>query len=145
MGFPYLKGGRYAASMPSLTSREVLDDLPLSYRQLDRLVRAGILRGEVRAAPGKGGRRLYEPDDVIALRVVAALRRCGMPVAVLRRHAPNIRAACARSGPDQYLIADRERVRVVSSRDLMGAIRGSAAALVLAMRAVLVPNAGAKR
>lgn len=75
-------------------ARAVLALIGISYRQLDHWARTGLVRSSLRAASGRGSRRVYSFQDLVALRVVGQLREAGVSVrsirkavAFLKRHA----------------------------------------------------------
>lgn len=67
----------------------------VSYKQLDHWAITGVLRPAVRAATGKGSRREYDFQDLVALKVAKRLRDEGISLqkirktlAYLRKHYP---------------------------------------------------------
>lgn len=57
----------------------------ISYRQLDYWTTTGLVRASYSAANGSGTQRLYSPDDVTTVTTIAALRRFGLSLAMIRR------------------------------------------------------------
>jgi predicted RNase H-like HicB family nuclease/DNA-binding transcriptional MerR regulator len=57
----------------------------VSYRNLDYWARTGLVRSSIRAAGGKGSRRVYAFQDLVALRLVKQLRAAGIPLQAIRR------------------------------------------------------------
>jgi DNA-binding transcriptional MerR regulator/predicted RNase H-like HicB family nuclease len=66
-------------------ARAVLQLTGVSYRQLDHWARTGLVRSSVRQAAGRGSRRVYSFQDLVALRVVGQLREAGVSVQAIRR------------------------------------------------------------
>lgn len=63
----------------------VLELIGISYRQLDHWARTGLVGSSVRPASGRGSRRVYSFQDLVALRVVSQLRETGVSVQTIRR------------------------------------------------------------
>lgn len=57
----------------------------ISYRQLDYWTSTGLVAASYSSANGSGTQRLYSPDDVSAITAIAALRRFGLSLAMIRR------------------------------------------------------------
>lgn len=57
----------------------------VSYRQLDHWARTGLVGSSIRQAAGRGSRRVYSFQDLVALRVVGQLRDAGVSVQTIRR------------------------------------------------------------
>ncbi len=57
----------------------------ITYRQLDHWAKTRLVGSSVRQAGGKGSRRAYSFQDVVALRVVAELRRAGLSLQSIRQ------------------------------------------------------------
>lgn len=57
----------------------------ISYRQLDYWTTTGLVTASYGGAKGSGTQRLYSPDDVAVVTAVAALRRFGLSLAMIRR------------------------------------------------------------
>ncbi|MBK9516169.1 MAG: MerR family transcriptional regulator [Anaeromyxobacter sp.] len=66
-------------------ARAVLQLIGISYRQLDHWARTGLVRSSVRQATGRGSRRVYSFQDLVALRVVGQLREAGVSVQTIRK------------------------------------------------------------
>jgi DNA-binding transcriptional MerR regulator len=73
-----MSGSGYGASA-------VLQLIGISYRQLDHWARTGLVRSSVRQASGRGSRRVYSFQDLVALRVVGQLREAGVSVQTIRK------------------------------------------------------------
>jgi DNA-binding transcriptional MerR regulator len=63
----------------------VLQLIGISYRQLDHWARTGLVRSSVRQASGRGSRRVYSFQDLVALRVVGQLREAGVSIQTIRK------------------------------------------------------------
>jgi DNA-binding transcriptional MerR regulator len=57
----------------------------VSYRQLDYWARTRLVGSSIRQAAGRGSRRVYSFQDLVALRVVGQLRDVGVSVQAIRR------------------------------------------------------------
>src|SRR2546427_13041588 len=57
----------------------------VTYRQLDYWARTGLLGSSIRQAAGRGSRRAYSFEDLVALRVVARLLGAGVSLQAVRR------------------------------------------------------------
>jgi DNA-binding transcriptional MerR regulator len=66
-------------------STVVLKLTGVTYRQLDYWARTGLVGSSIRQAAGRGSRRVYSFQDLVALRVVARLLRAGVSLQRLRR------------------------------------------------------------
>lgn len=66
-------------------ARAVLALTGISYRQLDHWARTGLVRSSLKQAAGRGSRRVYSFQDLVALRVVGQLRGAGASVQTIRR------------------------------------------------------------
>lgn len=62
---------------PGLSSSQVCDLTGATYRQLDYLVRTGLLRPTLAAANGSGTQRRFSRDQVPVVRLILRLRRLG--------------------------------------------------------------------
>ena len=58
----------------------------ISYRQLDYWDKTGLLRPSIRAARGKGSRRVYSFEDLVELRVIAGLLAVGVSLRKAARY-----------------------------------------------------------
>ena len=66
-------------------SNVVLDLTGITYRQLDYWARTRLVGSSIRAAAGRGSRRVYSFEDLVALRVVAGLLGAGVSLKAVRR------------------------------------------------------------
>ena len=66
-------------------ARAVLKLTGVSYRQLDHWARTGLVRSSVKQASGRGSRRVYSFQDLVALRVAGQLREAGVSVQAIRK------------------------------------------------------------
>jgi DNA-binding transcriptional MerR regulator len=57
----------------------------LSYRQVIHWDATGLIKPSVKAAAGRGSRRIYSFEDLVELRVVAMLRKAGVSLQAVRR------------------------------------------------------------
>jgi len=57
----------------------------ITYRQLDYWTRTRLVGSSIREASGRGSRRVYSFEDLVALRVVARLVRAGVSLQAIRR------------------------------------------------------------
>jgi predicted RNase H-like HicB family nuclease len=57
----------------------------VTYRQLDYWARTGLVGSSIRQAAGRGSRRVYSFEDLVALRVVARLLKAGVSLQGVRR------------------------------------------------------------
>lgn len=57
----------------------------VTYRQLDYWARTGLVGSSIRQATGRGSRRVYSFQDLVALRVVARLLKAGVSLQAVRR------------------------------------------------------------
>jgi DNA-binding transcriptional MerR regulator/predicted RNase H-like HicB family nuclease len=86
----------------------------ISYRNLDYWARTGLVRASIRAAGGRGTRRLYAFEDLVALRVVKQLRGAGIPLQAIRRAVRYLQMHAEKPLTTLALIADGKRVLVNS-------------------------------
>jgi len=84
----------------------------VSYRNLDYWARTGLVRSSVRQADGKGTRRVYAFEDLVALRVVKRLRDVGVPLQAIRRAVRCLQAHAERPLAALALVADGKKVLV---------------------------------
>lgn len=82
----------------------------ISYRNLDYWARTGLVRASIRAAGGRGSRRLYAFQDLVALRVVSQLRAAGIPLQAIRRAVRYLQAHAEKPLTTVALVADGKRV-----------------------------------
>ena len=66
-------------------SKTVMHLTGITYRQLVHWDKAGLVGSSVRAAAGRGSRRVYSFEDLVALRVVARLREADISLQTVRR------------------------------------------------------------
>jgi DNA-binding transcriptional MerR regulator/predicted RNase H-like HicB family nuclease len=57
----------------------------ITYRNLDYWARTGLVRSSIKQASGRGSRRVYAFEDLVALRMVRRLRDAGVPLQAIRR------------------------------------------------------------
>ena len=57
----------------------------ITYRQLDYWATTGLVGSSIRKAAGRGSRRVYSFEDLVALRVVGCLRAAGVSLKAVRR------------------------------------------------------------
>lgn len=86
----------------------------ISYRNLDYWARTGLVRASIRGAGGRGTRRLYAFEDLVALRVVKQLRSAGIPLQAIRRAVRYLQAHAEKPLTMLALIADGRRILVQS-------------------------------
>lgn len=115
--------------MPSLfTTASVATLTGASVRQIDHWARTGLLRPSGRDAAGKGTRRGYTFQDVVALKAIQSLREGNCPlskiraaIAYLRKHDPDLSSPGALG--KLTLLTDGKRVYLlVNDRDVMDAV-----------------------
>jgi predicted RNase H-like HicB family nuclease len=82
----------------------------ISYRNLDYWARTGLVRASIRAAGGRGTRRLYAFEDLVALRVVKQLRGAGLPLQAIRRAVRYLQLHAEKPLTTLALIADGKRI-----------------------------------
>jgi DNA-binding transcriptional MerR regulator len=84
----------------------------VSYRNLDYWARTGLVRSSIRQAAGKGTRRVYAFEDLVALRVVRRLRDVGVPLQSIRKAVRYLQAHADRPLASLALIADGKKILV---------------------------------
>ena len=62
-----------------------------TYRQLDHWAKTGLVTSSIKSAAGKGSRRIYSFNDLVALRVVARLRDVGVSLQKIRKATDHLR------------------------------------------------------
>jgi DNA-binding transcriptional MerR regulator len=82
----------------------------ISYRNLDYWARTGLVRSSIRQAAGKGTRRVYAFEDLVALRVVRRLRDVGVPLQSIRRAVRYLQAHADQPLGTLALIADGKKI-----------------------------------
>jgi DNA-binding transcriptional MerR regulator/predicted RNase H-like HicB family nuclease len=82
----------------------------ISYRNLDYWARTALVRSSIRQARGKGSRRVYAFEDLVALRLVRKLREAGIPLQAIRRAVRYLQAHVDRPLSRIALMADGKRV-----------------------------------
>lgn len=97
----------------------------ISYRNLDYWARTGLVRASIRSAGGRGSRRLYAFEDLVALGVVRQLRAAGIPLQAIRRAVRYLQAHAEKPLTTVALIADGKRV-LVSAGDARSMIDAAA-------------------
>lgn len=105
-------------------------------RQIDYWARTGLLRPSVSAASGRGTRRRYSFQDLVAAQTVASLRQANCPlqkiraaVRYLRRNYPDCanaqvlaRLTLLTDGNAVYLLTDQRQVMEVVTRQLVWSV-----------------------
>jgi predicted RNase H-like HicB family nuclease/DNA-binding transcriptional MerR regulator len=91
-------------------SKVVLDLTGITYRQLDYWARTGLVRSSVRQAAGRGSRRVYSFEDLVAFRVVAQLLGAGVSLQAVRRAVQYLKRHTERPLSTLALIADGKRI-----------------------------------
>jgi predicted RNase H-like HicB family nuclease/DNA-binding transcriptional MerR regulator len=91
-------------------SKVVLDLTGITYRQLDYWARTGLVRSSIRQATGRGSRRVYSFEDLVAFRVVAQLLGAGASLQAVRRAVQYLKRHTERPLSTLALIADGERI-----------------------------------
>src|SRR3977135_257023 len=76
---------RMSMSDAGFGSTIVLKLTGVTYRQLDYWARTGLVGSSIRQAAGRGSRRGYSFQDLVALRVVARLLDAGVSLQAVRR------------------------------------------------------------
>jgi predicted RNase H-like HicB family nuclease/DNA-binding transcriptional MerR regulator len=66
-------------------SKAVLGLTGITYRQLVHWDKTGLIGSSIRRAAGRGSRRVYSFEDLVALRVVARLLEAGISLQMVRR------------------------------------------------------------
>ena len=82
----------------------------VSYRNLDYWATTGLVRSSIRAAGGRGTRRVYAFEDLVALRLVRKLRQAGIPLQAIRRAVRYLQTHGERPLSRIALVADGKRV-----------------------------------
>lgn len=82
----------------------------VSYRNLDYWAKTGLVRSSIRQASGRGTRRVYAFEDLLALRVVKRLRGAGVPLQAIRRAVRYLQQHAERPLTHLALLADGKRV-----------------------------------
>jgi DNA-binding transcriptional MerR regulator/predicted RNase H-like HicB family nuclease len=88
----------------------VLELTGISYRNLDYWATTGLVRSSIRPAAGKGTRRVYAFEDLVALRLVKQLRDAGVPLQAIRRAVRYLQAHADRPLTTLALLADGRRI-----------------------------------
>lgn len=84
----------------------------ITYRQLDHWDKTRLVGSSLRQAGGKGSRRVYSFQDVVALRVVAGLRRAGLSLQAIRRAVAYLKRHADKPLSTLHLVADGKRLLV---------------------------------
>lgn len=92
------------------SSKVVLELTAVTYRQLDYWARTGLIRSSVRQAAGRGSRRVYSFEDLVALRVVAQLLGAGASLQAVRRAVQYLKRHTARPLSTLALITQGKRI-----------------------------------
>ncbi|MCL5012888.1 MAG: MerR family transcriptional regulator [Firmicutes bacterium] len=71
--------------MAGFTTKQVMSFTDLTSRQLNYFDTTGLLSPSVKRAHGRGTSRLYSFRDVVALRLIAKLRRQGISLQAVRK------------------------------------------------------------
>lgn len=104
----------------------------MSYRELDYWVRRGVVVPE-RGARGSGTQRLFAPQDVQAVALVASLRSAGVP---LERCGRAVAAARMADTDDRWLVLEDRAVSTVAAGELEQALSDADGVVVVDLRAV---------
>lgn len=82
----------------------------VSYRNLDYWAKTGLVRSSIRQAQGKGTRRVYAFEDLVALRLVRRLRGAGVPLQAIRRAVQYLQRHSERPLTTLALVSDGRRI-----------------------------------
>jgi DNA-binding transcriptional MerR regulator/predicted RNase H-like HicB family nuclease len=82
----------------------------ITYRNLDYWARTGLVRSSIKQASGRGSRRVYAFEDLVALRMVRRLRDAGVPLQAIRRAVRYLQGRGDRPLSRFALIADGKRI-----------------------------------
>ena len=82
----------------------------VSYRNLDYWAKTGLVRSSIRQAQGKGTRRVYAFEDLVALRLVRRLRDAGVPLQAIRRAVQYLQRHSERPLTTLALVSDGSRI-----------------------------------
>ncbi len=96
------------------SSKVVLALTGITYRQLDYWVRTGLVGSSVRRASGRGSRRVYSFEDLVALRVVASLLGAGVSLQAIRRAVAYLKKHTARPLQTLGLTAQGKRIFIIA-------------------------------
>jgi len=112
----------------------------VTYRQLDYWARTGLLRPSVRAATGKGSRRVYSFQDIVELRVVSRMLASGVSLAAVRqavRYLTTNYEDVNRPLAQLTLVADGRRilVRTENPKQLVDATAGGQVVVAVSVEA----------
>lgn len=75
----------------TFTSRQVVDVVGMTRKQLQYLDKIHLIKPTIRRAEGKGSRRLYSYEDLVNLRIFKKLREQGFSFQFLHKCIPVIR------------------------------------------------------
>ncbi len=92
------------------SSKVVLDLTGITYRQLDYWARTGLVRSSIRQTAGRGSRRVYSFEDLVAFRVVAQLLGAGASLQAVRRAVQYLKRHTERPLSTLALITDGKRI-----------------------------------
>lgn len=95
-------------------ARAVLQLIGISYRQLDHWARTGLVRSSVRQASGRGSRRIYSFQDLVALRVVGQLREAGVSVQTIRRAVTHLKRHAEQPLTTLHLVGHGKKVFILT-------------------------------
>lgn len=82
----------------------------ISYPQLDYWAKTGLVPPSIRQATGRGSRRVYSFDDLVALRVVARLLSTGISLPKVRKATRYLKQREERPLSTLALISDGKRI-----------------------------------
>ncbi len=123
--------------MPSQFSTATASDLTgASVRQIDYWARTGLIRPSGKDASGRGSRRRYTFQDIVALQTVRALRERNCPLQKIRtairylgKHLPDESNAQSLAcltlltdGISVYMLCDQQQVMDVVTRQMVWAV-----------------------
>ena len=92
------------------SSTIVLELAGITYRQLDYWARTGLVRSSIKQAAGRGSRRVYSFEDLVAFRVVARLLGAGASLQAVRRAVQYLKRHTDRPLSTLALITDGKRI-----------------------------------
>jgi predicted RNase H-like HicB family nuclease len=95
---------------PGFGSKVVLGLTGITYRQLDYWARTRLVGASIRQAAGRGSRRVYSFEDLVALRVVARLLDAAVSLQGVRRAVEYLKRHTERPLATLGLIAKGKRV-----------------------------------
>lgn len=109
----------------SFKGPEVAQAVGVPFSTLIYWVNTGLIKPSVQYQKGRGGTNLWSFADIVAVRVVAAMRGAGLSLQAIRKAVTSIRELQFSDRPlhETYLVSDGQDAYIVEGQQLTSVLR----------------------